>query len=190
MDAQEESQPSQDSFMTITDEDRHEILYFAYGHNLSTDLMRRQCPYSTPIGLGYLPSWRWIINSRGCANIVSPDNSTLSPSSSSPSVGVYGLIYLLPPRDEELLDAYEAVPTMYDKMQCSALWIRDGQGKEVAGGGEKVNVLVYVDEKHTDVGTPRDGEYVNMMEEGVMDGMENWGLDKGYVDSVLRKFWK
>lgn len=169
--------------MTITEEDRHEILYFAYGHNLSTDLMRRQCPYSTPIGLGYLPSWRWVINSRGYANIVPALNS-------SSSAGVYGLIYLLPPRDEELLDAYEAAPTMYEKMQCSALWIRDGQGKEVPGGGEKVNVLVYVDEKHTDEGTPRDGEYVNMMEEGVKDGMDNWGLEKGYVDGVLRKFWK
>jgi hypothetical protein len=29
-----------------------------------------------------------------------------------------------------------------------------------------------------------------MMEEGVKDGMDNWGLEKGYVDGVLRKFWK
>ncbi|KAK3191767.1 hypothetical protein K4F52_002191 [Lecanicillium sp. MT-2017a] len=158
--SQDDSQQSQDSFMTVTDEDRHEVLYFAYGPNLSTDRMRRRCPYSTPIGLGYLPGWRWIVSSRGCANIVPEDDDTPPSSDSQPITkdeerkqqqqhGVYGLIYLLPPRDEELLDASEDVPSSCDKMQCSAVWLRDSQGREVAGGaGEEVSVLVYVDEKN------------------------------------------
>ncbi|KJZ77024.1 hypothetical protein HIM_03345 [Hirsutella minnesotensis 3608] len=53
MDSQQDSeggsQPSQgSSVMTATPEARREILYFAYGSNLSTDQMRRRCPHSTP----------------------------------------------------------------------------------------------------------------------------------------------
>ncbi|KAL7795790.1 hypothetical protein V8C37DRAFT_373451 [Trichoderma ceciliae] len=65
------SQGSQDSTLTITDENRSEILYFAYGSNLSTEQMRQRCPFSTAVGLGKITGWRWIINRRGYANIVS-----------------------------------------------------------------------------------------------------------------------
>ncbi|PTB36445.1 hypothetical protein M441DRAFT_61922 [Trichoderma asperellum CBS 433.97] len=64
------SQDSQDSTLTITDENRREILYFAYGSNLSTEQMRERCPYSTAVGLGKMTGWKWIINRRGYANIV------------------------------------------------------------------------------------------------------------------------
>ncbi|KAL6902987.1 hypothetical protein GGI43DRAFT_400897 [Trichoderma evansii] len=64
------SQDSQDSTLTITDENRREILYFAYGSNLSTEQMRERCPYSTAVGLGKMTGWKWIINGRGYANIV------------------------------------------------------------------------------------------------------------------------
>ncbi|PON24828.1 hypothetical protein TGAM01_v206336 [Trichoderma gamsii] len=64
------SQDSQDSTLTITDENRREILYFAYGSNLSTDQMRERCPYSTAVGLGKMTGWKWIINRRGYANVV------------------------------------------------------------------------------------------------------------------------
>ncbi|KAL7923507.1 hypothetical protein ACQKWADRAFT_51355 [Trichoderma austrokoningii] len=64
------SQDSQDSTLTITDVNRKEILYFAYGSNLSTEQMRERCPYSTAVGLGKMTGWKWIINRRGYANIV------------------------------------------------------------------------------------------------------------------------
>jgi gamma-glutamylcyclotransferase len=64
------SQDSQDSTLTIMDDNRREILYFAYGSNLSTEQMRERCPYSTAVGLGKMTGWKWIINRRGYANVV------------------------------------------------------------------------------------------------------------------------
>lgn len=63
---------SQESNATVTPApaSRHEILYFAYGSNLSSAQMLRRCPGATPVGLGYLHGWEWLINERGFANVV------------------------------------------------------------------------------------------------------------------------
>jgi gamma-glutamylcyclotransferase len=63
------NETSQESGMTIMP-NRSEILYFAYGSNLSTRQMLERCPSSTPVGLGYLHGWEWLINERGYANIL------------------------------------------------------------------------------------------------------------------------
>ncbi|KAJ6444710.1 AIG2-like family protein [Purpureocillium lavendulum] len=198
------SQPqSQDSVMTVTQETRHEILYFAYGSNLSTAQMRQRCPFSTPVGLGFLEGWRWIINERGYANVV-PMESSPSPSDggsggSNRKAGVYGLLYLLPPQDEARLDGYEGVPWAYERMHCDYLrWATpappsssSGPDASSAGYGndEPVRALVYVDRQRTTAGTPRD-EYVGRMEEGIRDAVYNWGLDEAYADLVMRRFWR
>lgn len=190
MDSQEDSQPSQSSQMTVVDDERHEVLYFAYGSNLSTEQMRSRCPLSTAIGLGFLPSWRWIINERGFANVVSPAHPSFAQSPADAAAGgVYGLLYLLPPRDEESLDVFEGVPGAYGKVQCQVRWVRDGDGKPVPGGGETVTALVYVDERRAGAGTPRQ-EYVGRMERGIEDAVRNWGLDEEYANRVMRKWWK
>ncbi|KAM0666420.1 hypothetical protein ACQRIT_005179 [Beauveria bassiana] len=193
VDSQGDSQQSQDSVLTVIQEERHEVLYFAYGSNLSTAQMRARCPLSTAIGLGFLPRWRWIINSRGYANILPPSSPPSSSSSSSTTTddGVYGLLYLLPPRDEESLDRFEGVPHAYEKLRCEVRWVRDGDGKLLAGeegGGEPVKALVYVDERRTEDGTPAK-EYVGRMERGIEDAVRNWGLDEGYANRVMRKWW-
>ncbi|KAF4510346.1 hypothetical protein G6O67_002239 [Ophiocordyceps sinensis] len=116
---QEDSQPSQDSVMTVTQETRHEVLYFAYGSNMSTAQMRQRCPHSTPVGLGLLQGWTWIINERGYANVVATVD--VEEAEAEPKAkGVYGLLYLLPPQDEERLDGYEGVPWAYEKVACEA----------------------------------------------------------------------
>lgn len=199
MSSQGDSQPSQGSTMTLMQENRHEVLYFAYGSNLSTDQMRQRCPYSTPVGLGYLEGWRWIINERGFANIVqvedfemvdaaeaSTSNSTSAASTAPEDEGVYGLLYLLPPQDEESLDGYEGVPFAYQKFQVDVAWVKDTAGEDF---GEMVRALVYIDEKRVGEDVPR-GEYVGRMERGIEDAVENWGLDEGYADRVMRRFWK
>lgn len=188
MDSQEESQPSQGSFMTVIEEERHEVLYFAYGSNLSTEQMRQRCPFSTAIGLGFLPGWRWIINERGFANIVPLDHVSSSDITPDPAGGVYGLLYLLPPRDEESLDVFEGVPESYDKAQCQARWVRDGDAKPIPGEGTPVKVLVYVDEKRTSEAAPRT-EYIGRMERGIEDAVQNWGMDADYANRVMRKYW-
>lgn len=190
----EDSQLSQDSVMTVTQENRHEILYFAFGSNLSTVQMRQRCPFSTPIGLGHLEGWKWLINERGYANVVKVTETEEATSEGSLSAnkgkekeyGVYGLLYLLPPDDEEKLDMFEGVPLAYEKMTCDARWVRDGQGRVL---DEPVKTLVYVDYKRVGEGVPNE-EYVDRMERGIEDAVNNWGLDREYADKVMRRFWK
>jgi hypothetical protein len=205
MDSQEDSQPSQGSVMTLTDENRHEVLYFAYGSNLSTAQMRQRCPYATPIGLGYLEGWRWIINERGFANVVrvseSRDASSAPSSSTTPrqpgnptsgpvaaeqeEEGVYGLLYLLPMEDEERLDRYEGVPWAYDKFQTEVQWVRDESGRQM---DETVRVLIYIDNERVTPDVARE-EYVDRMERGIQDAVENWGMSVEYANRTMRRFW-
>lgn len=131
------SQDSQDSTLTITDENRSEILYFAYGSNLSTEQMRQRCPYSTAVGLGKLSGWKWIINERGYANIVKLDDGEDDVGGEGEGKGkmeeeeqghVYGMLYLLPTEDEDRLDGYEGVPWAYEKVYLEASWVSSSSG--------------------------------------------------------------
>ncbi|OAA44806.1 AIG2 family protein [Metarhizium rileyi] len=180
----EDSQLSQDSVMTVTPEDRQEILYFAYGSNMSTTQMRQRCPFSTPVGLGFLEGWKWIINERGYANVVK--RSGLEVRAGTDERGVYGLLYLLPPQDEEKLDTCEGVPWAYEKVTCDARWVRDGQGRAL---DEPVKMMMYVDGKRVAKGLPRQ-EYVVRMERAIEDAVCNWGLDGEYAARVMRSLWK
>ncbi|KAK7425009.1 hypothetical protein QQZ08_008405 [Neonectria magnoliae] len=192
MSFQEDSQQSTDSTMTTMQDNLHEVLYFAYGSNLSTEQMRQRCPYSTPVGLAHLEGWRWFINGRGYANVaqISTDDSNTgkgkSKATDAADEGVYGLLYLLPPQDEERLDGYEGVPHAYQKYQVDVKWARkDGDDDN----GETLRALIYVDGERTEEDVPRD-EYVDRMERGIEDAVENWGLDEGYADRVMRRFWE
>ncbi|KAF4336719.1 hypothetical protein FBEOM_9419 [Fusarium beomiforme] len=201
MSSQGDSQLSQDSTMTLMQENLSEVLYFAYGSNLSTEQMRRRCPYSTPIGLAYLKGWKWIINGRGYANIVqlpvdSDDNVTpeaeenrqLSTKGKEKEKekheeGVYGLLYLIPSDDEEKLDGYEGVPWAYQKFLVEVKW---GNAKKEED--ETLKALVYADGMRVEEDMPQE-EYIGRMEDGIKDAIENWGLDEDYANRVMRRFW-
>ena len=71
-------------------------LYFAYGSNLSFAQMDSRCPENTQMGIGILHGYRWIISSRGYANVVKSDPDY-----------VMGRIYKINKRDEESLDKKE-----------------------------------------------------------------------------------
>lgn len=109
-------------------------LYFAYGSNLWLDQMTQRCPTSNYVGIARLNDYRWMINSRGYANIVSTNPTTIPPtistsnvtttsSSSAPAENnnhhVYGLVYSLQPTDEAQLDINEGVPYAYTKEYLS-----------------------------------------------------------------------
>lgn len=177
MSSQEDSQPSQDSTSTLTEENCREIICFAYGPNLSTQEMLNHCPNSTPIGLGHLPGWRWIINDRGYANIVNDHDTNLT------GPGVYGLLYLLPPQDEDSLDIHEGVPWAYDKVTMEIDWVRDDQGRALQ---EKVMTLVYVDEERIQENLPKKG-YVERMMRGIEEAVEDWGMDETYADVLIER---
>ncbi|KAI2469785.1 hypothetical protein F4781DRAFT_431001 [Annulohypoxylon bovei var. microspora] len=83
----------------------NEVLYFAYGSNLSPTQMHDRCPSSPPVGLAHLSGWTWLINERGYANIVedhtpaSVSPSVFSPSSTSLASSLASLIPFLSGND-------------------------------------------------------------------------------------------
>ncbi|KAI1455774.1 hypothetical protein F4805DRAFT_259779 [Annulohypoxylon moriforme] len=204
-----------------------EVLYFAYGSNLSPTQMKDRCPSSPPIGLAYLPGWTWLINERGYANVVQ-DRTTVATTVTSTftsifqglswsdskgteeessdnmkrneiSSGVYGVLYRLHPRDETNLDMHEGVPWAYEKRFLDATLLPGLTPTTTADTGytdahsqntekeETVRVLVYIDFKRVSSSAPRK-EYVDRMNRGIDEAMEQWGLPKAYVDSVIRPF--
>ncbi|KAG7114937.1 hypothetical protein HYQ45_016411 [Verticillium longisporum] len=164
-------------------------LYFAYGSNLSTTQMKSRCPASTPVGLAFLPApWEWLINERGYANVVnrrSEDKDVTGPSTGT-GTGVYGVLYRLPPADEELLDGYEGVPIAYEKVTLPVVVFAPGE-KQGLGEGHDAEALVYVDFRCVGKAEPLD-EYVGRMNRGIREAMEAFGLPGWYVDKVMRPF--
>ncbi|KAF4615037.1 hypothetical protein D9613_002641 [Agrocybe pediades] len=144
-------------------------IYFGYGSNLWLDQMKRRCPESKYLGVASLQNWKWIITTRGYANII-------------PSYGdvVYGLMYELTPEDEHSLDIYEG--SAYQKQTHSVKWV-----KQLQDSGEKqANCLIYIDVDHKSESTPRK-EYIYRMNMGIADAIQE-GVPSEYIDKYLRVF--
>lgn len=154
-------------------------LYFAYGSNLWLRQMKRRCPTSTYKGLARLRDWRWIIYSRGYANVI-------------PSHGdeVWGMIYALPPPDEAKLDVNEGVPFFYQKKMLNVeIWFEEAAGGEngdISQPGSQEEVLCYVDASRVEEAKPKE-EYVHRINMGIRDARSK-GMPKTYVDKYLRPF--
>ncbi|RYO81291.1 hypothetical protein DL766_009765 [Monosporascus sp. MC13-8B] len=138
------------------DKATEEILYFAYGSNLSPTQMQYRCPNSPPVALAHLPGWMWLINERGYANIVQVDRKPLQPQEGPVSAvstadhGIYGVLYKLDSEDEAMLDVYEGVPWAYEKCYLEATKFT---GESLADG-ERVKALVYVDFRRVSPSNP------------------------------------
>ncbi|KAK7744032.1 hypothetical protein SLS62_010332 [Diatrype stigma] len=169
-----------------------EVLYFAYGSNLSPTQMADRCPNSTPIALAHLPGWTWLINERGYANIVKnnpgsspmghePENTDTSASASDP--GVYGVLYRLDPEDEETLDECEGVPFAYEKRYVEATKL---EGKDLVAG-DTVQLLAYIDFQRVSPSSPK-SEYVKRMNRGIQEAAKDWNLPETYITKVMRPF--
>ncbi|MCJ1361169.1 hypothetical protein MMC16_000267 [Acarospora aff. strigata] len=148
-------------------------LYLAYGSNLRLSQMEKRCPSSPYVGVALLRDWRWIINTRGYANIVP-----------SPGDVVYGLVYKLTEEDEGRLDAKEGVPDVYGKRIMDFEFWADGQ--DLGTRGMMKAGVVYVDEKVVQEGPPQQ-EYVFRMNRGVEDALER-GVPMDYVEGYIRRF--
>ncbi|KAF1980061.1 hypothetical protein BU23DRAFT_1448 [Bimuria novae-zelandiae CBS 107.79] len=167
-------------------------LYFGFGSNLWLSQMRTRCPSSPYLGIALLPSYTFIINARGYANVVyslSPQNSSSKESRYAHSV--YGLVYALPPTDEAALDRNEGVPTAYTKeyLPCDFWAAPEGGGPvdvSVPPTEKGKPMLVYVDRKRVTGGTPKE-EYVFRMNRGIEDAL-SMGVPRAYVDEVMRKW--
>ena len=135
--------------------------YFAYGSNLWVEQMRDRCPNHRLVGFGVLKGYRWIISSRGYANIVKSSQSE-----------VMGTIYEISESDESSLDRYEGVS--YDLYRKETL--------DIEFDGLYMACLVYIDPIE-DEGKPKP-YYINCINRGIEDA----GLPHDYVQNSIRRF--
>ena len=136
--------------------------YFAYGSNLWLDQMHRRCPDSSVVGIAILASYRWIISTRGYANVLK-----------STSHEVYGVLYTISESDEERLDAYEGVLSgSYFKEMLELTDLN----------GNVITALVYIDPTQS-LGTPKK-EYIGRMNKGLRDA----NLPEQWVKENIRPF--
>ena len=135
------------------------IMYFAYGSNMCIRQMNERCPNNSKIGIGQLSGYRWIISTRGYANVVKSSNDD-----------VWGVIFKISIQDEAKLDGYEGVSTKcYLKENLDILIDRRIK-----------NCLTYVD-PITEIGIPS-YTYSNTINEGILDSK----LPEEYVEKYLR----
>ncbi len=136
-------------------------LYFAYGSNLWRKQMEDRCPEHRLISNGILKGYRWIITTRGYANVVR-----------STSDEVHGMVYEITESDERSLDRFEGVQGGDYRKEML----------KIAIGGESKECLVYVDPVEEE-GKPK-REYVDRINKGISDSK----IPAEYVDRYIRKF--
>lgn len=174
------------------------LLYFAFGSNLSSTQMRSRCPGAAAVGLAFLPGYDFIINERGFANVI-PSTRTSPASATTPgegSRGVYGVLYrLASPAEKQCLDRYEGVPWAYEDLVLDVQQLSGGVPAEATGESSNssaakpvtVRALVYVDRARVSPSAPR-AEYVVRMNAGIREAGAEWGLPRGYVQDVMRRY--
>ncbi len=135
--------------------------YFAYGSNLDRAQMNARCPENRRIGKAILPGYRWIITTRGYANVVPCQEEA-----------VEGVLYEISPSDEASLDWHEGVANgHYEKKTVRILL-----------NGEVTSAMIYID-PITEEGSPR-AEYVRRIEASIVDAE----LTPAYVERCIRKW--
>ena len=158
--------------------------YFGYGSNLWQDQMARRCPSSPFTGVGRLRGYRWIINSRGYANIAQTHANA--------DEVCWGLIYELPPPDEAMLDINEGVPYAYEKRMLDVEFWPKGMlppgGDGMTPPEKTVEMLVYIDfQRDSGEGNKPRNEYVHRMNQGIRDALRE-GVPELYINTVIRAY--
>lgn len=172
------------------------LRYFAFGSNLSSTQMRSRCPGAVAVGLAFLPGYDFIINERGFANVIPSTSST--PATTTPGdgggSGVYGVLYRLSsPAEKQRLDRYEGVPWAYEDLVLDVQQLSGGgvpaeaTGDSSSSSSKVVQALVYVDRARVSPSAPR-AEYVVRMNAGIREAGAEWGLPRGYVRDVMRRY--
>jgi len=144
--------------------DPQKTLYFAYGSNLWLHQMQQRCPSHTLIGTCILPGYRWMISTRGYANVV-PSTDDIC----------YGVLYTLSAADEASLDICEGVPRCYEKHFLSVRMLDE----TIVDG-----VLVYIDRVGTVDGASK-REYIQRINNGLKDVGD---IPAEWVEKYIRRF--
>ncbi|KAL0578684.1 hypothetical protein V5O48_003304 [Marasmius crinis-equi] len=125
------------------------------------------------------PIRRWIISTRGYANVVPSENDY-----------VYGFVYELNAKDEKVLDGYEGVPTSYTKHTLPVELTKGVDGHEDYSydkdGKTYLDIVVYVNTIDIHNGKIKE-EYVFRMNQAMQDGVKE-GIPQDYFDKYLVPF--
>ncbi|MBI3039282.1 gamma-glutamylcyclotransferase [bacterium] len=135
--------------------------YFAYGSNMWETQIIKRCPDSRKIGIARLSGYRWIISSRGFANVVISNKDA-----------VEGILYEISASDESTLDKCEGVDS-------------GGYGKAmlcVIHKGKEKKALVYIDPTVHE-GKPKP-EYIERLNSALSDA----NLSMAYITRYVRNF--
>jgi len=135
--------------------------YFAYGSNMWAEQMEDRCPDQRLVGAGVLKGYRWIISSRGYANIVESSSDV-----------VWGVVYEISDSDERNLDRYEGVSSGSYRKELLCVEVE----------GSHRTCLVYIDPIEEE-GLPK-AEYIRRINSGIKDAE----LPPEYVRNCIRKF--
>lgn len=137
------------------------LLYWCYGSNLNVGQMVRRCPDAKLIGKLELPKARLVF--RGVADVVYDEEGACP-----------GGLWLISPRDEEALDAYEGVSGGLYEKRYIRVSVRGGRGEAC---------LVYT---MLDGGVmPPSEHYLNVIAQGYRD----FGLPLDYLDQAVARSW-
>lgn len=137
--------------------------YFAYGSNMSLDQMKERCPQHRAVGQGILHGYRWIINSRGYANVIKSENDC-----------VIGVVCEISSSDEAFLDKKEGV----------AIGCYRKETLNVSVEHEQWPCFVYIDPIEKE-GLPGEG-YIRRIDKGIVDAK----LPIDYVDRYMTQYLK
>ena len=132
-------------------------LHFAYGSNMSRELMRSHAPQAKPLGVATLHGFRFLIMADGYASVERTAAET-----------VHGVLWRITPRDRVTLDAWENVGAGLYRTDMLPVRL----------DGRRMPALVYLGRTNRP-GRPRPG-YMK----AVIDAARGWELPDDYIRSL------
>ena len=140
------------------------MFYFAYGSNLCNEQMEKRCPNASFFTKGLLDNYDWIITTRGYANIVPLDNSS-----------IFGKVFNVSESDIVSLDKFEGVDSgSYDRVTVTVQAILNNMVTSI-------NCFTYID-PIVEVGQPK-LEYIDRIKNGLNDS----DFRESYNKKILRQ---
>jgi hypothetical protein len=132
-------------------------LHFAYGSNMSRNVMHRHAPGAEPVGVATLADYRFLIATQGHAS-VAPLRTGL----------VYGVLWRITPRDRVTLDAWENIAGgLY---RAAVLPVRQA--------GSRRPALIYLARAQTEA--PPQAGYMDVVIAAALE----WQLPSPYIEQL------
>lgn len=142
-----------------------QILYFAYGSNMSVAQMTKRCPSAAMVGLGRLPGFELVFNRKGSYRPGAV--ASIEPKRDQTAI-VHGVVWRISTEDLEELDRIED-PTAYYRRTLPIQLKDDGE----------VECEVYISFPNT-TDLPPDPEYLTL----IVTAAKEVGLPQPYIKGL------